>query len=78
MRRGEEKMKKYSIAIVLGLCLVGCSKGPKGKDGTPKFRFAKIERADVWEDIAYIKREAVPFWNCVQQRRRPNLKLPPI
>ena len=24
------------------------------------------------------KREAVPFWNCVQQRRRPNLKLPPI
>ena len=40
-------MKKYSIAIVLGLCLVGCSKGPKGKDGTPKFRFAKIERADV-------------------------------
>ena len=47
MRRGEEKMKKYSIAIVLGLCLVGCSKGPKGKDGTPKFRFAKIERADV-------------------------------
>ena len=47
MRRGEEKMKKYSIAIVLGLCLVGCSKGPMGKDGTPKFRFAKIERADV-------------------------------
>ena len=40
-------MKKYSIAIVLGLCLVGCSKGPMGKDGTPKFRFAKIERADV-------------------------------
>ena len=47
MRRDEEKMKKYSIAIVLGLCLVGCSKGPMGKDGTPKFRFAKIERADV-------------------------------
>lgn len=41
-------------------------------------RHYKIERADVWEDIAYIKREAVPFWNCVQQRRRPNLKLPPI
>ena len=40
-------MKKYSIAIVLGLCLVGCSKEPMGKDGTPKFRFAKIERADV-------------------------------
>ena len=40
-------MKKYSIAIVLGLCLVGCSKGPMRKDGTPKFRFAKIERADV-------------------------------
>lgn len=41
-------------------------------------RHYKIERADVWEDIALIKREAVPFWNCVQQRRRPNLKLPPI
>ena len=27
--------------------LSGCSKGPMGKGGEPKFRFAKIERADV-------------------------------
>ena len=41
-------------------------------------RHYKIERTDALEDIDYIKREAVPFWKCVQQRRRPNLKLPPI
>lgn len=41
-------------------------------------RHYKIERADAEDDIALIQREAVPFWRCVEQRRRPNLKLPPI
>lgn len=41
-------------------------------------RHYKIERADVLEDIALIRREAAPFWRCVQHRKRPNLKLPPI
>lgn len=41
-------------------------------------RHYKIERADCLEDIALIEREAVRFWDCVQQRKRPNLKLPPI
>ncbi|NCB05288.1 MAG: recombinase, partial [Clostridia bacterium] len=41
-------------------------------------RHYKIERADALEDIALIQREAVPFWRCVEQRRKPNLKLPPI
>ena len=34
-------------ALVAGLCLVGCSKGPMGGSKEPKYRFAKIERADV-------------------------------
>lgn len=41
-------------------------------------RHYKIERADAMEDIALIQREAPVFWRCVEQRRRPNLKLPPI
>lgn len=41
-------------------------------------RHYKIERKDAWEDIALIRREAAPFWRCVEQRKRPNLKLPPI
>lgn len=41
-------------------------------------RHYKIERADALEDIALIQREAPVFWRCVEQRRRPNLKLPPI
>lgn len=41
-------------------------------------RHYKIERADALEDIVLIKREAVSFWRRVQQRKRPDLKLPPI
>lgn len=41
-------------------------------------RHYKIERADCLEDIALIQREAVRFWRCVEQRKPPNLKLPPI
>lgn len=41
-------------------------------------RHYKIERAEAEEDIALIQQAAVPFWRCVEQRRRPNLKLPPI
>lgn len=41
-------------------------------------RHYKIERADALEDIALVEREAVRFWPCVEQRRRPSLKLPPI
>ena len=41
-------------------------------------RHYKIERADAEDDIAIIRREAVPFWRCVEQRQKPNLKLPPI
>ena len=36
-----------SIALVLGLCLIGCTKGPMGGAKGPKFRFAPITRADV-------------------------------
>ncbi|MEI3297395.1 hypothetical protein [Dysosmobacter welbionis] len=38
-------------------------------------RHYKIERADAEDDIAIIRREAVPFWRCVEQRQKPNLKL---
>ena len=44
------KMRVLS-AMCLVLCALvvfsGCSKGPMGKGGEPKFRFAKIERSDV-------------------------------
>lgn len=36
-----------STAIVVALCLIGCSKGPMAKANGPKFRFATITRADV-------------------------------
>ena len=35
------------IVLGFGLSVIGCSKGPMGKGGEPKFRFAKIERGDV-------------------------------
>lgn len=38
----------------------------------------RIERADVEDDIQYIAREAEKFWQCVQQKKRPALKLPEI
>lgn len=41
-------------------------------------RHYKIERVDCLEDIALVKEEAVRFWDCVERRKRPNLKLPPI
>lgn len=41
-------------------------------------RHYKIERADAQSDIDYLEREAVRFWRCVEQRKRPPLKLPPI
>lgn len=41
-------------------------------------RHYKIERADAADDIAVIEREAAAFWDCVQRRKMPNLKLPPI
>lgn len=47
-------------------------------DDRKETRHYKIERTDAMEDIALIQREAAPFWRCVEQRRKPNLKLPPI
>lgn len=47
-------------------------------DQRKEVRYYKIERADCMEDIALVEREAVLFWPCVLERRRPNLKLPPI
>lgn len=41
-------------------------------------RHYKIERADALEDISLVKREAAAFWRCVEQKKKPNLKLPPI
>lgn len=41
-------------------------------------RHYKIEREDALEDIALVEQEAVRFWRCVEQRKRPSLKLPPI
>ena len=41
-------------------------------------RHYKIERAEVLEDIALLEREATEFWRCVQERKRPALKLPQI
>ena len=35
------------MAFAVALCLIGCSKGPMAKANGPKYRFAKIERADV-------------------------------
>ena len=33
--------------LVVGLCLVGCSKGPMAKAKGPQYRFAQVARADV-------------------------------
>ncbi len=41
-------------------------------------RHYKIERADCLEDIELVRREAVRFWACVQERRKPAFKLPQI
>ncbi len=41
-------------------------------------RHYKIERADAEDDIAVIRQEAILFWRCVEERRKPDLKLPPI
>lgn len=41
-------------------------------------RHYKIEREDAREDIDLVEQEAIRFWRCVEQRKRPNLKLPPI
>ncbi len=41
-------------------------------------RHYKIERSDCREDIDMVGQEAVRFWACVQEGRRPPLKLPPI
>ena len=40
-----DRMILTTIAAVL--CLIGCSKGPMGGEKGPKYRFAKVERADV-------------------------------
>ena len=37
----------YLVLSAAVVCLVGCSEGPMGGAKEPKFRFAKIERADV-------------------------------
>lgn len=47
-------------------------------DDRKEVRHYKIERADALDDIALIEREDTAFWTCVEQNRRPNLKLPPI
>lgn len=47
-------------------------------DDRKETRHYKIERADALEDIALIEREAIAFWRCVQERKRPPLKLPSI
>ncbi len=41
-------------------------------------RHYKIERADCQGDIDLVEQEAVRFWACVQERRKPALKLPQI
>ena len=41
-------------------------------------RHYKIEQDDAKEDIAIIAREERAFWACVEQGKRPGLKLPPI
>lgn len=41
-------------------------------------RHYKIERADCRGDIDLVEQEAVRFWACVQERRKPALKLPQI
>lgn len=37
-----------------------------------------IQRSDVEEDIKYIVSEERKFWECVQKKKKPNLKLPNI
>ena len=37
-----------------------------------------IQRSDVEEDIKYIVSEERKFWECVQKKQKPNLKLPNI
>lgn len=50
----------------------------KAGEDRKEVRHYKIERADSVGDIELTRREAVRFWDCVQHRQRPNLKLPPI
>ena len=38
----------------------------------------RIERSEVEEDIQYLAKEEEKFWQCVQQKKRPALKLPEI
>lgn len=37
-----------------------------------------IDRVDAGGDISLVEREASVFWRCVELRRKPSLKLPPI
>lgn len=41
-------------------------------------RHYKIERSEVQEDIDYLEAEERRFWQQVQERRMPDLKLPEI
>jgi putative phage-type endonuclease len=37
-----------------------------------------IEREEILEDLKFLLKEEIKFWNCVKKRRKPNLVLPPI
>lgn len=46
-----------------------------GGEDRKETRHYLIEKDDVAEDIALVGREDTAFWNCVEHRRRPNLKI---
>lgn len=44
-------------------------------DDRKEVRHYRIDRADVLDDLERVEREDAAFWTCVQERRRPNLKI---
>jgi predicted phage-related endonuclease len=43
-----------------------------------RFIERRIERVDVADDITYLIAQEVEFWQAVEAKRRPPLKLPEI
>ena len=76
----------YYIQILHQLLATGCefailkAQIKWHKDGKLNLttRHYHIEREDVPDDLDHLLKEEIKFWDCVQQNKRPDTKLPPI
>lgn len=54
----------------------------KTDEGIPDVRTSVrryfVSRAEVEEDLSFLLEKEIEFWKCVEEKRRPNLMLPPI